>query len=135
MEIDITHCVSEQGQTQTLWTVFEGQPFQSRRIASFATEEDARYWIGAIEVFQVFNELKAQGKIQHVEDLSEAIEEKDELSKTVQELRQLQIALAESVKLQAHYASLLNMWDGGQRMIFPDSSAWIARLKETGTLK
>lgn len=59
----------------------------------------------------------------------------DGLAKTVQELRSLQIALAESVKLQAHYASLLNMWDGGQRMVFADSSAWIARLKEIGKLK
>jgi hypothetical protein len=47
---------------------------------------------------------------------------------------ELRIALRESVKLQAHYASLLNGWDGGQRMIFENSEAWIARLRETKTL-
>lgn len=47
---------------------------------------------------------------------------------------ELEIALRESVKLQAHYATLLNMHDGGHRMVFPDADAWIARLRETGTL-
>lgn len=47
---------------------------------------------------------------------------------------ELRIALRESVKLQAHYASLLNQWDGGQRMIFDNSEAWISRLRETNTL-
>lgn len=42
-------------------------------------------------------------------------------------------ALAESVKLQAHYASLLNMHDGGQRLIFPTVEAWLARLHELKT--
>ena len=37
-------------------------------------------------------------------------------------------ALAESVKLQAHYAELLNMHDGGQRMVFPTVEAWLERL-------
>lgn len=55
--------------------------------------------------------------------------------KSVQEFREMQIALAESVKLQAHYADLLNMHDGGQRMIFADSAAWLARLREIGKLK
>ena len=55
----------------------------------------------------------------------------EELQAHIAELR---IALDESVKLQAQYAELLNMWDGGKRMIFKDTSAWIARLKETGTL-
>ena len=48
---------------------------------------------------------------------------------------ELEIALRESVKLQAHYAALLNQWDGGKRMIFPSSAEWIARLKETGTIE
>jgi hypothetical protein len=79
MYIDITHCVSEQGQTQILWTVFEGQPFSSRRIASFSTEEDARYWIGALEIYQVFNELKSQDKIQHLEDMIDMAADKARL--------------------------------------------------------
>lgn len=38
-------CVSEQGQSGILWTVFEGAPFTSRRIASFATADDARNYL------------------------------------------------------------------------------------------
>jgi hypothetical protein len=47
---------------------------------------------------------------------------------------ELRIALEESVKLQSHYAELLNMHDGGSRIGFKDGQAWIARLRETGTL-
>ncbi len=48
---------------------------------------------------------------------------------------QLKKALEESIKLQAHYAKLLNMYDGGFRLIFPDIHSWIARLMYTGTIK
>lgn len=37
-------------------------------------------------------------------------------------------ALRESVALQSHYAQLLNMHDGGQRMIFESAESWIERL-------
>lgn len=37
-------------------------------------------------------------------------------------------ALDESVKLQSHYANLLNMHDGGGRLQFKDGEEWIARL-------
>ena len=40
-------------------------------------------------------------------------------------------ALEESLKLQAHYAELLNMHDGGQRIIFKSVNDWIARLRQT----
>jgi len=39
-------------------------------------------------------------------------------------------ALAESVKLQSHYASLLNMHDGGTRYTFDSPEAWVKRLEE-----
>jgi hypothetical protein len=48
--------------------------------------------------------------------------------------RVLRVALDESVKLQSHYATLLNMHDGGQRIGFADADAWMARLRETGAL-
>jgi len=41
-------------------------------------------------------------------------------------------ALTESVKLQSHYAELLNMFDGGSRMSFASSEEWIQRLREKG---
>lgn len=47
----------------------------------------------------------------------------------------LEKALAESVKLQSHYAELLNGWDGGKRTGFKDSEAWIARLAEVDSHK
>jgi hypothetical protein len=51
------------------------------------------------------------------------------------ELENLRIALDESIILQAHYAQLLNMHDGGQRKIFHTAKDWFERLKETGTIK
>lgn len=38
-------------------------------------------------------------------------------------------ALKESVKLQSHYAKLLNMYDGGERMPFENAEVWIARIQ------
>jgi hypothetical protein len=40
----------------------------------------------------------------------------------------LEDALERSVSLQSHYARLLNMYDGGERLTFPDALAWLARL-------
>jgi len=37
-------------------------------------------------------------------------------------------ALDESIKLQSHYAKLLNMYDDGKRMIFQSSDEWLVRL-------
>jgi hypothetical protein len=39
-------------------------------------------------------------------------------------------ALVESVKLQSHYASLLNRYDGGERMTFAGPHDWIQRLRD-----
>jgi hypothetical protein len=41
-------------------------------------------------------------------------------------------ALEESVKLQGHYAQLLNAHDAGERKIFTTANDWIARLAELG---
>jgi hypothetical protein len=40
----------------------------------------------------------------------------------------LRAALEQSVKLQSHYAHLLNDYDRGSRLTFEDADAWIARL-------
>jgi len=37
-------------------------------------------------------------------------------------------ALEESVKLQAHYAKLLNDFDGGRRVVFKGAEEWLDRL-------
>jgi hypothetical protein len=46
------------------------------------------------------------------------------------EIARLRSALDDSVKLQSHYAELLNMHDGGRRKCFWDGDAWLARLDE-----
>jgi len=39
-------------------------------------------------------------------------------------------ALEQLIHLQAHYASLLNMYDGGKRIEFKDAKQWLDRLRE-----
>jgi len=41
----------------------------------------------------------------------------------------LRAALEESVRLQSHYAGLLNRCDGGERLQFGSASEWIEQLK------
>lgn len=48
---------------------------------------------------------------------------------------ELIVALRESVKLQAHYAELLNVHDGGERIGFDGADAWIVRLAKSGRLR
>lgn len=50
------------------------------------------------------------------------------LEKISDELTILRSALAESVKLQSHYAGTLNTYDGGHRIEFSDSQEWLDRL-------
>ena len=49
--------------------------------------------------------------------------------------KELEIALRESLILQAHYANLLNIYDGGERKIFKTEKEWINRLKEIGDIE
>lgn len=44
-------------------------------------------------------------------------------------LDEIDRALAESVKLQSHYARLLNDYDGGKRFTFESPESWIERLR------
>jgi hypothetical protein len=53
-----------------------------------------------------------------------------ELAALREENQKLREALDESVKLQSHYAVLLNEYDGGKRQHFVNSGAWIRRLDE-----
>lgn len=50
-------------------------------------------------------------------------------------LTRLSDALAQSIQLQAHYAELLNMHDGGHRIIFPTVEAWLERLQHVERLQ
>jgi hypothetical protein len=44
-------------------------------------------------------------------------------------LEELYTALQESLKVQSHYAKLLNMHDGGHRMTFVSPEVWLSRLR------
>jgi hypothetical protein len=46
--------------------------------------------------------------------------------------KDMYVALRESVKLQSHYAELLNWYDSGKRISFTTPEEWIARLREIG---
>ncbi len=61
-------------------------------------------------------------------------EEADHVKDLSTEHADLLYALDESVKLQSHYATLLNQYDGGQRKPFDSGAAWLDRLKEMGKI-
>jgi hypothetical protein len=66
--------------------------------------------------------------LQTAEDYAHVIHDilpKDEI---IKELRQ---ALLRSLELQSHYAKLLNMHDGGERIGFASIEAWLERIKTT----
>jgi hypothetical protein len=44
-------------------------------------------------------------------------------------------ALEESIKLQAHYARILNMYDGGKRIEFRNASDWLHRIRKLDSQK
>jgi len=51
-----------------------------------------------------------------------------------EEIAELWAALDELIKLQRHYALLLNQYDGGRRLQFHSSRDWVARLREIKAL-
>ena len=54
----------------------------------------------------------------------------EEIEQLMENREKLEEALEESVKLQSHYAGLLNMYDGGKRTQFQNIDEWIMRLEE-----
>lgn len=48
----------------------------------------------------------------------------------VVEAERIRGALDKSIKIQSHYAKLLNGYDGGKRMTFSNSQKWIERLEK-----
>jgi hypothetical protein len=49
-------------------------------------------------------------------------------------IENLEKALSESLKLQKHYAELLNCYDGGERITFDSIDEWLKRLEKIGYL-
>ncbi len=46
-----------------------------------------------------------------------------------EEIDEVLKALDDSVKLQSHYARLLNIYDDGRRLTFKDAAEWLERLR------
>ena len=69
----------------------------------------------------------ASGTVQAAHDEIDLLDR--EISSLNEQCDELEYALQESVKLQSHYAGLLNMHDGGKRLMFGDTEAWLNRLR------
>lgn len=54
------------------------------------------------------------------------------VAKLVFDRERMSNALDEAMKLQTHYAELLNDYDGGKRVGFQSGEAWMERLEECG---
>lgn len=61
--------------------------------------------------------------------------EKHPIHITLEKIKSLENALSESLKLQSHYAVLLNQYDGGARRVFGNNEVWIKRLAEVSAMK
>jgi hypothetical protein len=46
----------------------------------------------------------------------------------IEEIEKISEALGESLNIQAHYAALLNQYDGGKRLVFRNVDEWMSRL-------
>jgi hypothetical protein len=57
---------------------------------------------------------------------------RDNIPSSRTEIEELRAALEASVRLQSHYAVLLNEYDGGLRRQFASAEEWIQRLRECG---
>jgi hypothetical protein len=93
-------------------------------------------WLHAIEELGLkMDNRTAQGKPEMLSEFRNIHAEGEAVSETLRRLLRIAVpALAASVKLQSHYASLLNMHDGGERITFSDLTDWIGRLVVTGDL-
>ena len=77
---------------------------------------------GVAEIKRVFEHCGEDTCRGFVEALIDALErERARVAK-------LEAGLQQSVELQSHYAELLNMHDGGQRLAFANAEAWLDRL-------
>lgn len=53
----------------------------------------------------------------------------DEIARLQAALEESDEALRQSVSVQSHYAGLLNMHDGGKRIVFDNAEQWVNRLR------
>lgn len=70
----------------------------------------------------------------HDAKMARLAKEKRDADLLVRENERLWSALEQLVTLQAHYAKLLNGYDGGERHEFEDAHEWVNRLDELDKL-
>lgn len=72
--------------------------------------------------------LEVETRLHHVPPDGAGLIAVAKVQRARDEIVALRDALDESVRLQSHYAALLNDYDGGKRMRF-NSDAWLTRLR------
>ena len=83
------------------------------------------------EIYPIkWGEMSVPDQVSYETIFKEGVEEVAAMAET--EMKLLRSALTESVRLQSHYAKLLNGYDDGERMTFADVDEWMERLKEIG---
>jgi len=109
-----------------------------RRLSVNAALYAAGYWIGrwrvmSLDLRAVFRDGDGGANAEFVADLDRRIAS---LCEAFENEKRRRVAacetLWESVKLQSHYAVLLNHLDGGERLTFASADEWIARLVQVG---
>jgi hypothetical protein len=78
--------------------------------------------------FNIVNSALGQSdaaRVRYIEITKQLEAENAQLRRDIDRLR---TGLSESLQLQRHYATLLNTWDGGQRITFDSVEKWLERL-------
>ena len=76
------------------------------------------------------SKFSAWARLDNYDELVFLLSERDAAYRRgIEEAALTRLALEESVRLQAHYAALLNQYDGGKRIVFASANEWIARLR------
>lgn len=72
------------------------------------------------------DDVSKEGLIKELAEIDRSMGRQEREAKRL--LREAYEALEQSVKLQAHYAALLNDYDGGKRKQFASAQEWIDHL-------
>ena len=99
-----------------------------------AAREQYRGGLGDKSMQHAWMRYADENDIPHDHEDEEPFKHGFDAGRATLELSQVKVALTESVKLQTHYAGLLNAYDGGGRVEFSSADAWIKRLKELGKI-
>lgn len=92
-----------------------------------ATREKLEYFIAAFDSLLKNGKNPKEAILQVAEDYAYVFHNIKPKEQTVEVLQK---ALFESIKLQGHYAKLLNQYDGGKRMEFKTIEEWLINVNK-----